>query len=53
MSFKEVVQTQRRRAITNPCQYAMQCANEGYMFMVRPAQGISCGVNLTVNVGEE
>ena len=53
MSFKEVVAMQRMRALAHPCELPEQCANPGFMFTVRPAQGVQCGVNLTINVGEE
>lgn len=53
MSFKEVVAAQRRIALAHPCEDPMQCADRRYMFTVNLAQGITCGVNLTVNIGEE
>jgi hypothetical protein len=53
MSFKEVVERQRRFAIANPCQEAMQCADPKYHFTVYPAQHVACGVGLTVNIGQE
>lgn len=53
MSFSKVVSAQRQRAITHPCELPEQCANPGYFFTVSPAQGVGCGVNLTVNVGKE
>jgi len=53
MSFKEVVQAQRAMALRYPCELPEQCADPRYMFWVNPAQGVQCGVNLTVNVGEE
>lgn len=53
MSFKEVVANQRMRALAHPCELPEQCANPVFMFTVRPAQGVQCGVNLTINVGEE
>jgi hypothetical protein len=53
MSFSEVVKAQRRVALANPCQHALQCFNDAYMFTVHPAQGLTCGVNLTVNIGQE
>lgn len=53
MSFKEVVAMQRMRALAHPCELPEQCSSPGFMFTVRPAQGVQCGVNLTINVGEE
>ncbi len=53
MSFKEVVAQQRMRALAHPCEQPEQCAQPGFMFTVNPGQGIQCGVNLTINVGEE
>jgi hypothetical protein len=53
MSFKEVVAAQRMRALTYPCERPEQCENPGFLFTVNPAQGVQCGVNLTINVGEE
>lgn len=53
MSFKTAIDRQRRIAITQPCQFAEQCADGRYMFTVNAAQGTTCGVNLTVNIGEE
>ncbi|GAB2806729.1 hypothetical protein GCM10027276_04360 [Comamonas piscis] len=53
MSFKKVIDRQRCIAIAYPCQFAEQCADGRYMFTVNAAQGITCGVNLTVNIGEE
>lgn len=53
MSFKTAIDRQRRIAITQPCQFAEQCADGRYMLTVNAAQGITCGVNLTVNIGEE
>jgi len=53
MSFNQVFASQRMRALTNPCELPEQCANPGFMFTVRPAQGVQCGVCLTINVGEE
>lgn len=53
MSFKATIDRQRRIAIAHPCQFAEQCAEGRYMFTVNAAQGITCGVNLTVNIGEE
>lgn len=53
MSFKDIVQAQRATALKHPCELAEQCADPRYMFWVNPAQGVQCGVCLTVNVGEE
>lgn len=53
MSFNDVVQAQRAAALKHPCELPEQCAHPRYMFAVYPAQGVGCGVNLTVNVGEE
>lgn len=53
MSFRQVVAQQRMQALAYPCEFPEQCANPGFMFTVNPAQGVQCGVNLTVNVGEE
>ena len=53
MGFKEVVSQQRMRALAYPCELPEQCANPGFMFTVYPAQGVQCGVNMTINVGEE
>ena len=48
-----MITEQRRIALENPCQHAIQCADPKYFFHFHPAQGITCGVNLTINVGEE
>lgn len=53
MSFKTAIERQRRIAMAHPCQFAEQCAEGRYMFTANAAQGITCGVNLTVNIGEE
>ena len=53
MGFKQVVCQQRMRALAHPCELPEQCANAVFMFTVNPAQGVTCGVNLTINVGEE
>lgn len=53
MSFKTVVAMQRMRALASPCEFPEQCANPAFMFTVNPAQGVQCGVNLTINVGTE
>jgi hypothetical protein len=53
VGFKEIVAKQRMIALAHPCELPEQCANPGFMFTVNPAQGVQCGVNLTVNVGEE
>ena len=53
MNFKTAIDKQRRIAISNPCQFGEQCADGRYMLRVNAAQGITCGVNLTVNIGEE
>jgi hypothetical protein len=53
MTFNDVVSYQRALAHTAPCELAEQCANPRYFFRVSPAQGVSCGVRLTVNVGKE
>ena len=53
MSFNEVVASQRMRALANPCELPAQCSWPGLFFTVRPAQGVRCGVCLTINVGEE
>ena len=53
MTFKSVVEHHRAFALANPCEHAMQCADRRYMFWVMPAADVQCGVNLTVNVGEE
>ena len=53
MTFKQVVEYQRAIAHTAPCQVAEECGNPRYFFHVYPAQFVSCGVWLTVNVGEE
>lgn len=52
-SFKEVVTSQRMRALAYPCELPEQCSRPGFFFTVRPAQGVQCGVCLTINVGEE
>lgn len=51
--FKQIVIQQRMTALAKPCEHAEQCANPRYFFAVYPAQGVRCGVVLTVNVGEE
>ena len=53
MKFKDVVSYQRAVAHTAPCEVAEQCGHPRYFFDVYPAQGVRCGVCLTVNVGEE
>lgn len=53
MKFKQVVIQQRMEALAAPCELAEQCTNSRYFFAVYPAQGVRCGVVLTVNVGEE
>lgn len=53
MSFKHIVAMQRMQALAHPCELPEQCANPAFMFTVNPAQGVTCGVNLTINVGEE
>lgn len=53
MKFKDVVKRQRAIAISRPCEEAEQCMDPRYLFVVHPAQGLRCGVVLTVNVGEE
>lgn len=52
-SFKEVVASQRMRALAYPCELPEQCSQPGFFFTVRPAQNVQCGVCLTINVGEE
>lgn len=51
--FKQIVVQQRMTALAKPCEHAEQCTNPRYFFAVYPAQGVRCGVVLTVNVGEE
>jgi hypothetical protein len=53
MKFKLVAAEQCMTALAMPCEVAEQCANSRYFFAVYPAQGVRCGVVLTVNVGEE
>lgn len=53
VKFKQVVIQQRMAALAAPCELAEQCTNSHYFFAVYPAQGVRCGVVLTVNVGEE
>ena len=53
MSFKTVAAMQRIHALAHPCEQPEQCSNPAFLFTVNPAQGVTCGVNLTVNVGEE
>ena len=53
MNFKLVATQQRMTALAMPCKVAEECTNSRYFFAVRPAQGVRCGVVLTVNVGEE
>lgn len=53
MKFKDVVSLARATALTASCEFAEQCSNPRYFFTVYPAQGVACGVCLTVNVGEE
>lgn len=53
MKFKQVVIQQRMTALAAPCEIAERCADSRYFFAVYPAQGVRCGVVLTVNVGEE
>jgi hypothetical protein len=53
MSFSSVVTQQRATALAHACEFPEQCASPRFMFIVNPAQGVQCGVNLTVNVGEE
>lgn len=53
MKFKQVVIRQRTTALSMPCEFAEQCTDPLYFFTVNIAQGVRCGVGLTVNVGEE
>jgi hypothetical protein len=53
MKFSEVVIVQRQQAIFRPCEHAIQCSDSRYFFTVYPAQRVTAGVCLTVNVGEE
>lgn len=49
MKFKQVVIRQRTTALSMPCEFAEQCTDPLYFFTVHIAQGVRCGVGLTVN----
>lgn len=44
---------QRAVAMAAPCVLAEQCNDGRYFFLVRPRQGLTCSVGLTLNVGQE
>lgn len=53
MNARLFIAERQKTALANPCQFAQQCAQPRYRFVMSPMKGVRCTAVLTVNIGEE
>lgn len=53
MHLKKTITEQQLIALAFPCELPEQCTNSRYFLRVKSSRDANCGVNLTVNVGQE